>query len=428
MSLGSKKFHRENLALFFFLGVILVDYLVIGLRFEEFYTDRGAYPLSLARTRNLLVYYLQDFGAALLSQAGVAYLQLLISIFASFILGPRKLFLSLILLSLFILQFRNIWILDGGDSFTIFFLYWVLLFINSSARAKPRLQYLFGLQLAFIYICNGLLKSGPSWSEAGTALKIIWSQPYISYPWINQLVEGIDLKWLTLGGLYLERTLPVLLIFRKYKWAALFFISYHLVIFATVRIDFFALINVASWLLLLYPVHAESQQGESSLKDRLCLGIASVILLSGLAQFSSTYFFDKKIPVSVGMFLSASRLNQDWRMFTPDPRFTSYQYRFHCWVNGQELLCPESIRELEQVENWGRRRKQFMIKMAEKKYGDKLHHSFHEFLCRQYPLLERITITLEARILDITDLSKRTHRELPWPETAQVCRPSGNVF
>lgn len=408
-------FLKHDLAIKFFLFVIVLDYTVFAYNYQDFFSEEGFWPYDFSIQKNLLVYYFDSFGSFLLSFPGLMIILVFINTIFSFVRGLNQKRIILLFVSIGVVQNRNVWILDGGDVFTIFFLYWLWLFKSLPSNKQTHLRYVYGVQLALIYICNGLLKNGVSWTETGKALEIIWSQPYISYTWINQLTQGIELKWLTFTARYLEMLLPILLFFRIYKFTAIFFILYHLVIFFTIRIDFFALVNISSWLILLYPPSLSAEQKSSRMRERSVLAIAIVFVLSGLIQMSSLIFVKRELPHNVNMFLAFTKQNQNWRMFTPDPRFTSYAYKFYCKSSDGSFQCPKAIKELEDVKKWGRRKKQFMIKLAEKKDGVKLAEAFHLYLCKKHPQLAEVKIEIQAHIKDLSEPSIIRVRDVELP-------------
>ena len=397
----------------FFYLLIFIDTFYLLLEYNWFFSDEGVWPLSYAVRNN---YWLETLGTAFSWPWQFTPL-LFILTFALLIYGfvrDAKAWTSLSLaIALIFIQRRSAWILDAGDFFIIIFLVWHSLFKLTPERFKHQIRYAFALQLMLVYVENALLKKGPTWNEWGTALNIIWGQSYISYAWITNLVNGVDLKWLTIGARTVELCLPLLLLFRIYRPIGYFFILYHLAIAATIKIGLFSWINIAGWLFLLVP--PESSRTELNARKTHWIPVLSFLwLFSSYLQGLNFTYLHKRLGLEMQNWLLSTYVAQRWGMFCPDPRFTSYEYKFVCMKKNSIVPCSPETNEWTDTENWGRRRKQYMIKLAEKKNGFFLHQSFQKFLCRTNPQADDIKVNLKAHIKDLQFPNKIKVEERPW--------------
>jgi hypothetical protein len=115
------------------------------------------------------------------------------------------------------------------------------------------------VQLALLYWCTALLKTGPEWTRDGTALYYAFSLDQLLLPGGRLLYPHPDLlRWLTFGTLYTELLLPFVLFLpvAVARWRLLFIgvlLGFHLGISVTLYVGLFFLINMASLLGLLPP-------------------------------------------------------------------------------------------------------------------------------------------------------------------------------
>ncbi len=405
---------KKDLSTKIFYFIVFIDTANLFLQYDWFYADGGVWPLTLAMENNP---WLETLGKAF-SIPWHYNPVLFFCAFSFLIFGlvkEARAWTSFgLAVSLIFLQKRNMWILDGGDFFIIIFLFWHALFKLTPSKFKKQIRYAFALQLVLIYVENALLKNGPSWKEWGTALNIIWGQTYISHYWIKNLVEGVDLKWLTVSARYMELCLPFLLLFRIYRPTSYIFILYHLVIALTIKIGLFSWVNMAGWVILLFPPEPQ----DNSITDRRMhwAPILSYLWLvsSYLQGFNLTYFH-QKMGAEFQNFLQATYVAQKWGMFCPDPRSTSYEYSFVCLKNKTPVACSEKTQSWSDTENWGRRRKQFMIKLAEKKSALLLHQGFQRYLCKINPQADEVTVTLKVFVKSLQFPKIVTTENQDWP-------------
>lgn len=398
----------------FFYLIILIDLLLRLSEFTWFYGESGVWPLRHAFYSNFWSEFPgQLFSLPIQFTAGLFALAVGLLLFGM-IKGTTALTSVALAVTITLINHRNHWILDAGDGFMIKFLYWHALFKFVPKSRTAWVQYAFGLQLFLIYIENGLLKNGPTWTEWGTALNIIWGQEYISQNWSQFIARNYDLKWLTFFARYAELIIPFLLLFRKYKFPVFFFVIYHFVIACSVKIELFAWINIAGWLLLWSP--PEGNWYFSDLRTRFVKFVAVSWLLLGYLQGVNILFLKYEIPAKTRNIIGSLGLIQHYRMFTPDPRFTNYRYTFICLKNEKIIPCSKETIEWENTANWGRRRKQFLIKTTERKAGAPvMHKGLQGYLCSINPEIDAIKISIEASVTDLKNpqLVKRTN--IPWP-------------
>ncbi len=401
--------------------LIFIDTFNLALEYNWFYSEQGAWPLTLALENNSWIGTLgTTFSWPWHFTPGLFFLAFGFLIYG--FLREAKAWTSICLaIALIFIQQRNIWILDAGDSFIIIFLVWHALFKLTPVQFNNHIRYAFGLQLMLIYVENALLKMGPTWTEWGTALNIIWGQTYISYSWINQLVAGVDLKWLTISIRYVELCLPFLLLFKIYRPIGYFFILYHLAIALTIKIGLFSWINMAGWVLLLSPP-VSSKYLITEKRTHWAPLLSFLWLFSSYLQGLNFTYFHQRLSPKAQSWLLSTYLGQKWGMFCPDPRFTSYQYTFLCLKNNSPIPCSDEIIQWSDTDNWGRRRKQFMIYTAEKKNGVLLNEGFQRFICHKTPQADEIKVGLKAYVKDLQFPQQVKVEDRPWPVTTQ-CLP-----
>lgn len=378
--------------------------------FTWFYSESGVWPLRHAL-------YANNFGTVLSLPlySAVSLFAIAISVLVLGIYKGTRAWMSLVLaVTITFINQRNHWILDAGDSFMVNFLYWHALFKLVPKSKTPWVRYAFGLQLVLIYVENGLLKSGPTWTEWGTALNIIWGQEYISQEWSQALARNFDLKWVTFSARYAELIIPIILLFRKYRIPVFFFVAYHFIIACSVKIELFSWVNIAGWLLLWSP-----PEGHWYFSERRMMFVKTIAvswLLLGYLQGVNILFLKKDIPLNVRNWMAALGLTQHYRMFAPDPRFTNYRYTFTCIKNSVEVPCSVETKDWENTAEWGRRRKQFMIKTAERKaVMPVMHQELQKYLCSINPEADSINISIEASVTDLKNPQLVERKNIPWP-------------
>lgn len=380
--------------------------------FTWFYSESGLWPLRHALYSNDLGTF---FSFPLYSAAALFGISTLVLCLG--ILKGTQAWMSLVLaVTITYINQRNHWILDAGDAFMVNFLYWHALFKLVPKSKTSWVQYAFGLQLFLIYFENGLLKSGPTWTEWGTALNIIWGQEYISQEWSQFIAHNYNLRWLTYFGRYAELTLPFLLLIRRYTFPVFFFVIYHFIIACSVKIELFSWVNIAGWLILWRP--PQGNWYYSDLRIKSVKAIAVTWLLLGYLQGVNIVFLKYDIPMKLRDIMGALNLTQHYRMFAPDPRFTNYRYTFTCLKDDVVIPCSPETKDWENTAKWGRRRKQFMIKTAERKAGAPvMHQELQEYLCSINPGVTAIKISVEASITDLKNPESVERKNIPWPVT-----------
>lgn len=257
--------------------LLLVD---LGLRWpmiELFYSNRGLltnhYLLFMQPGRavpSLLVGIADPFlVGCFFVAAGIAYTALLLG-------WHTKTAQVLSFLALLSLNTRNPLVLYGGDVVLHLFLLWTwflplgerwsvdaVLRERSGRGAPPRAPLSFAevgivLQLAVIYLFNGLNKTGTTWHE-GTALHyLFWQDAIARGPalWLREHAP-FDVLWgLSWATLVLELAGAVLLLIpfrvRLMRWIALPPLALmHLGIFATAHVNLFSWVMISTYALFV---------------------------------------------------------------------------------------------------------------------------------------------------------------------------------
>jgi hypothetical protein len=245
---------------------------------------------------------------------------------------------------------RNPLLMAGWDAY-IEVLLFTTMFLPLSARfsVRPRrheladdyrspASWLVLVQIAVIYCVNGLTKNGAAWLD-GTAVQRIAEDAVLGAD--RPVGEGLG-RFLTYATLGFEIGFPLLLffpwkngIFRLF--AALVVLLFHW------GVAFFADVGYFKWaslsvLVLLLPGFvwgkiAKRREGESSIEPRWIgwplYGIATMVVLLGLRTVSGVGFlakpmqaiaFDKGLKYVIPpKFENASWLNQDWKLYSPNP-------------------------------------------------------------------------------------------------------------
>lgn len=254
--------------------IVLGDLLARLVDLKAHYTDMGILPRQLALEA---VNYPWEISLHMMSgQWQVQAVIFAVHILAAFclILGvhTRKAIFVTWLLTLS-LHYRNTLLLHGGDSVIKLLLFWGQ-FLPLGARysidralatgagdSEHGYRGMGGLalvvQMALIYICTGILKNDPMWTETFQATYYALSgEPLTSVLGKALLPYKSLLEFLTASTLVLEILVPLLL-FVPYRnqWLRLgvcsAFISFHLGIALTMNIGNFPYVCMAAWIGLL---------------------------------------------------------------------------------------------------------------------------------------------------------------------------------
>lgn len=238
------------------------------------YTDFGFLPRGVA-----MGFYNNSWVWSLHFLSGSWQLQTLLlglaAVFACMLLTGYKTKLATIVswVLLISLQTRNPLILQGGDVvmrlglFWAMFLPWGRYYSVDSAMRLPKketqTQYFSGasvayiLQIAFIYWFAFLFKSGPEWTNQGTAIYYALSIGQFATP-LGQFVLSLRplLSTITFSVLALEGLGPFLFFFPVFtQWARLLgvlaFIGFHAGLAATMHLGPFPFVMIASLVGLL---------------------------------------------------------------------------------------------------------------------------------------------------------------------------------
>ncbi len=183
---------------------------------------------------------------------------------------------------------RNPWICQGGDFILHLLLFWGF-FLPLGARAS--LDALRGglarerhvcnvasaaliLQIVFIYVFTGLMKTGDFWRNDGTAIEYALRYEHFTGPLGKWLLNYPDLlKPLTHSVLWMEIFGPVLL-FMPFAFVPLrivgilLFLGFHLGLALTMELGLFPYICAVAWLALL-PSTVWEGLGRCSARSRL---------------------------------------------------------------------------------------------------------------------------------------------------------------
>ena len=257
-------------------AVVLVDLLIRSTDLEAHYSNMGVLPLHVLYEHNWNPYELSLHTMSGLWQVQAGLFLLAGAVAVALLLGYKtRLMTALSWVLLVSLQNRNPLISQGGDDllrlllFWGFFLPWGRVYSLDSRRtaeAPPTSTGYFSaatvayvVQLALVYWCTALLKSGAEWTHDGTAIYYALSLDQLLMPvgrWLYPYPEL--LRFLTFGVYYTELLLPFLLFipFRVTWWRSVFvgmLFLMHLGISLTLFVGIFFLINWASLAGLLPP-------------------------------------------------------------------------------------------------------------------------------------------------------------------------------
>jgi hypothetical protein len=256
-------------------AVVLVDLAIRSTDLEAHYANMGVLPVSAVLDHGWTPYQFSlHVGSGMWQVQAVLFL--VAAAFAgALLLGYHTRLATIVSWVLLVsLQNRNPFIGQGGDDLLRMLLFWGIFLPwgrvwSRDARGKPapeQLEYFspatvaYVVQLALLYWCTALLKSGGEWTQDGTALYYAFSLDQVLLPGGRLLYPYPDLlRVLTFGAYFIELLLPFVLFFPVgVRWWRLLFIGimvgFHLTISVTLFVGLFYLINLASVVGLLPPV------------------------------------------------------------------------------------------------------------------------------------------------------------------------------
>lgn len=253
-------------------AVLLLDLGIRSTDLEAHYTNLGVLPLHVLfeRAWNPYEFSLHTSSGLWLVQAALFGLAAAAAL--GLLLGWRTRLLTAVSWVLLVsVQNRNPMIVQGGDDLLRMLLFWAIFLPwgrvwSLDARQRPRpAQYgylsaatvAYVVQIALVYVCTALLKSGPEWHSEGTAIYYALSLDQLLMPGGRLLYPHFELmRLLTHLTFYMELLLPVLLFIPVATplWRTLFVLAiwgFHLGISLTLFVGLFFIISFASVLGLL---------------------------------------------------------------------------------------------------------------------------------------------------------------------------------
>lgn len=256
-------------------AIVLLDLGIRSTDLEAHYSNLGVLPLA-----PLLDHTWTPYQFSLHTTSGLWQVQAVLFLLAAGLAGALLLGYHTRLATvaswvmLVSLQNRNTLIGQGGDDLLRLLLFWGIFLPwgrvwSWDARRQPppeRLDYAsaatvaYVVQLALLYWCTALLKSGPEWTHEGTALYYALSLDQLLLPVGRLLYPHPELlRFLTFATWYTELLLPfALFIPVGVRWWRLLVIgvlfAFHLGISLTLYVGLFFSINIVSVLGLLPPL------------------------------------------------------------------------------------------------------------------------------------------------------------------------------
>jgi hypothetical protein len=255
-------------------AVVLLDLSIRSTDLEAHYANLGVLPITALMEHTWTPYQFSLHAASGLWQVQAVLFGLAAVLAGALLLGYHTRLATLASWVLLVsVQNRNTLIGQGGDDLLRMLLFWGIFLPwgrvwSWDARERPapdRLDYAsaatvaYVVQLALLYWCTALLKTGVEWTQAGTALYYALSLDQLLLPGGRLLYPHPDLlRTLTFGTWYTELLLPfALFIPFGVRWWRLFVIGvlllFHLGISLTLYVGLFFIINLVSLLGLLPP-------------------------------------------------------------------------------------------------------------------------------------------------------------------------------
>ncbi|RYU77135.1 HTTM domain-containing protein [Hymenobacter persicinus] len=256
-------------------AVVLLDLAIRSTDLEAHYSNMGVLPLHVLQQYcwNPYQFSLHAASGLWVVQAGLFGLAVVVA--GALLVGYQTRTATVLSWILLVsVQNRNPLIGQGGDDLLRMLLFWAIFLpwgrfysLDSRRRPQPAAEEYFSaatvayvLQIALVYWCTALLKSGPEWNRDGTAIYYALSLDQVLMPGGRLLYAYPGLmRVLTFATYYTELLLPfVLLLPFGVRWWRLLFVGvmfgFHLGISLTLFVGLFFLINLVSVLGLLPPV------------------------------------------------------------------------------------------------------------------------------------------------------------------------------
>jgi len=256
-------------------AVVLLDLGIRSTDLEAHYANMGVLPLAALLDRAWTPYQFSLHATSGLWQVQAVLFMLAALVAGALLLGYHTRLATVVSWVLLVsVQNRNPLIGQGGDDLLRMLLLWGIflpwgrVWAWDARRQPPPARYDYAsaatvayiVQLALLYWCTALLKTGPEWTQTGTALYYALSLDQLLLPGGRLLYPHPELlRALTLGTWYTELLLPfALFIPVGVKWWRLLVIGvlfgFHLGISLTLFVGLFYLINMVSVLGLLPPL------------------------------------------------------------------------------------------------------------------------------------------------------------------------------
>jgi hypothetical protein len=324
------------------LGLLLLADLAWRLpHFDAWFTEAGAFPIAVARAEKpgiWSLYFLSGSNAwasTLLAISAAAAVALLIGWQTRVVTA-----VSWILISS--LQARNELPINAGDVILRLLLFWGM-FVplggcwSLDARGRPSggVHTSGGtaamlVQVALIYVFNGLYKTGSAWANGTAVLQTLQLETYrtsfggwlLGYPPLLKLGTHAT-RWFEIFG--------PLLPFLPWKTPALrlltaaAFMAFHVALFATLRIGLFPIICVVAWIPFLPSSFWDRLSSKSAAPDTTPPPISNcvpLLLLCSVLYSNVAGFAGLRRPSWFNRASTFLRIDQRWSLFAPNPSST----------------------------------------------------------------------------------------------------------
>ncbi len=369
------------------LGALVLVHSLLRLRFREaFYSNSGVLPCSalsestsLGLPYNLYCDVSSDFHSALLLLTALAGLWLMVGYWTRF---ANALSWYLVVC----LQVRNPLAIQGGDLLLRVMLFWSMFLPlgeqwSFDARQRGLRQtrpsrialnvgtIAFGLQIVFVYVFTVALKlQGDSWVQ-GSALYYALSIDQLVTPFGHSLLQHQNLlAQVTPLVLLVEAALPLMLYIPIHTWvfrlvAVLGFVAMHVSFLICLNLGPFPWTNLVSFLFFiptqiwnrllgseLGVIHSElpAKSARRPPLETLWQVVAVPLLLAVFQWNLSTLHRTSAVPPLTDILVSASRLDQNWDMFAPDPQRDDGWYIFSATLrDGSQRDIFPGVADLE---------------------------------------------------------------------------------
>lgn len=384
------------------------------------------------------------------------------------------------------IQNRNPLLFHGGDLLLRLLLFWSLFLpldsyfsINRIFRGgSARLRYYFSagtvailLQVLFVYWFSVLQKTGSSWWDEGSALKITLNYDQVVKPFGRWLLNFPNfLRTMTYGTLLLESVGPFVLFIPFYTQAfrlvtVLFFVLFHLATAVCLRLGLFPFVCILGLTLFLPPLFWEginklqcisrfrneiqlkidnfrqafvfnSHENFSKIKKLFFIlgNVTASLIIFYIFLWNIHVVFPRIFPVGfekskwIVYFIG---VDQAWGMYSPDPNPESGEFKLI--VNYPDGLKTNILSNKEnQVEGkyfqsqsyenirWD----DYFIKIGMKKNG-RFRYYLGRFLCNQSdktPMIQSVEFQFIKKTAELeNNLELRSRMLLLWK---QECLPA----